>query len=342
MGDATAVVAYKGFNRDFTCRGFWYQVGETYEHDGEVKVCKSGFHACEHPLDVFSYYAPATSRFASVIMSGEMSRDSDDKIAASRIMIEEELSLPEMIKRAVEYVFARSNTSKNTATGYGAALAAGPYGAALATGDCGTATASGTHGAASAEGNNGAASTTGLCGAASATGERGAAIATGYYSAALATAPHGAASATGEQGAASATGERGAALATGTNGAATASGCGGAAIATGHSGEATASGYCGAAVVTDRNGKALAMGDYGAAIAAGTGGAASTTGERGAALATGRHGRASGDIGCALFLVERAEDGTIIHAWAGIVGRDGIKPDVFYMLRDGKPVEVED
>lgn len=315
MGDAT-VVAYKGFNRDFTCRGFRYEVGETYEHDGEVKACESGFHACEHPLDVFCYYAPATSRFASVIMSGEMSRDSDDKIVASRIMIEEELQLHELIGRAVKHVFDRAKLPQNAATGYGgAATAAGPYGAASATGDCGTATATGERGAALATGTNGAATASGYCGVASATGYYGLATASGYY---------------------------GVASATGNYGAATASGCGGAAIATGHSGEATALGYCGAAIVTDRNGKALAMGDYGAAIAAGTGGAASTTGERGAAIATGRHGRASGEIGCALFLVERAEDGNIIHAWAGIVGRDGIKPDVFYTLRDGKPVEVDD
>src|SRR5690606_4252572 len=102
MGDATAVVAYKGFKRDFTCRGFQYRVGQTYEHDGEVEVCESGFHACEHPLDVFRYYAPATSRFAAVTLSGELSRDSDDsKVAASRIMIEEELSLHELIERAI-------------------------------------------------------------------------------------------------------------------------------------------------------------------------------------------------------------------------------------------------
>ena len=43
-------------------------------------------------------------------------------------------------------------------------------------------------------------------------------------------------------------------------------------------------------------------------------------------------------LGAALFLAERNWSGDIINVWAGIVGRDGIEPDTFYMLQDGKPV----
>jgi hypothetical protein len=39
--------------------------------------------------------------------------------------------------------------------------------------------------------------------------------------------------------------------------------------------------------------------------------------------------------------VYRDGDYKIIHAWAGIAGQGGIRPDVFYTLgADGKPVEV--
>lgn len=50
--------AYKGFNRDMTCKGYKFADGETYEHEGDVKLCKSGFHACQDPMDCLQYYDP--------------------------------------------------------------------------------------------------------------------------------------------------------------------------------------------------------------------------------------------------------------------------------------------
>jgi hypothetical protein len=319
------VFAYKGFNRDFTCRGFQYRVGETYEHRGKVKACVSGFHACVHPLDVLSYYAPATSRFAEVALSGELSLASDDsKIAASRITIEEELPIHQLIDRAIKYVFDHAKQPQNTVNGYGAAAtASGHYNAASAAGDCGIATASGRYNVASAIGEQGAATATGYYSVASATGEKGAATATGHYSAVLAAGCCGTASASGHYSAALASGYCGAASATGDSGAASAAGDYGAASATGEYGAASASGYYSAALVTS------------------SGGAATASGRHSTAIATGRNSRASGKEGCALFLVERDESWKIINVWTGIVGKDGIKPDVFYTLRDGKPVEVD-
>ena len=99
------IIAYKGFNQDWTCRGYQYEVGKTYVHKGDVKAYGSGFHACEYPLDVLSYYSPAVSKFAVVKMSGETSKDSDDtKIASAKITIETEINLPEMVKKAVEWI----------------------------------------------------------------------------------------------------------------------------------------------------------------------------------------------------------------------------------------------
>ena len=48
--------AYKGFNADMKCQGFQYKEGETYEFEGEPKLCKCGFHACLNLADVFTYY----------------------------------------------------------------------------------------------------------------------------------------------------------------------------------------------------------------------------------------------------------------------------------------------
>ena len=201
--EAAPITAYKAFDSNLQCRGFQYEIGKTYEHSGSIEICESGFHACEYPLDVLRYYAPAGSRFALVRQSGAVVRhEGDSKVASAKITIGAELHLPQLIERAIKWVFDRAKLEEgSSATGYsGAASATGVSGAASATGDRGAASATGYRGAASATGVSGAASATGVSGAASATGYSGAASATGYS---------GAASATGDSGAASATGDRG-------------------------------------------------------------------------------------------------------------------------------------
>lgn len=48
------IKSYKGFNKDMTCRGFQYEEGKEYKEDKAI-ACKSGFHGCEYPLDVFNF-----------------------------------------------------------------------------------------------------------------------------------------------------------------------------------------------------------------------------------------------------------------------------------------------
>ncbi len=177
------ITAFKGFDKNMHCRGFQYEVGKTYVHTGDVKACHAGFHACEHPLNVFNYYGPSESRFALVELSGEISREQngDTKIAAGSITIKAELAIPELIESAIKWVMNRCTPEGQAATGeQGAASATGEQGAASATGFRGAALATGNHGAASATGNQGAALATGNQGAAaSATGAESVAIASG-------------------------------------------------------------------------------------------------------------------------------------------------------------------
>ena len=58
-------------------------------------------------------------------------------------------------------------------------------------------------------------------------------------------------------------------------------------------------------------------------------------------MASGWNGKAMAAEGCAIFLVERDDEtDAILNVFAGIAGRDGIEPDAFYTLRDGKPVRA--
>ncbi|MEM5405801.1 DUF7666 domain-containing protein, partial [Paraburkholderia unamae] len=168
------IQSFKGFDENMQCRGFQYAAGESYTHEGKVEACAGGFHACEYPLDVLRYYSPNTSRFFMVEQSGVLSRhDEDSKVASSKIKIGVELTLPGLIKAAVEYTFSRAKPVDPDSPAYsdkenGLATASGSRGAATASGYSGAATASGYSGAATASGYSGAATASGDSGAATA------------------------------------------------------------------------------------------------------------------------------------------------------------------------------
>ncbi|QII84194.1 hypothetical protein G3T20_05440 [Bordetella hinzii] len=131
------LVTYKGFRNDLTCRDFQYEIGKTYEAEGKIEACGNGFHACEYPLDIFGYYAPAGSRFALVEQSGDLSREAggDTKVASRKITIKAELTIAGLVKAAIEYTTSRAKpidpNSPASATGrYSAASATGVRGAA--------------------------------------------------------------------------------------------------------------------------------------------------------------------------------------------------------------------
>ena len=193
--------AYKGFDKNMKCRNFQYEEGKTYEHPGTPNLCQEGFHACEGPLDVLSYYTPSEGCFFhEVELDGVTDqREDDTKVCGKKITLGARLTLAQLIKAGIDFRFSKTTTKED-------GINKERYGAASATGY---------NGAASATGYNGAASATGYKGAASATGYKGAASATGYYGAASATGENGAASATGYKGAASATGKAGVAVAAG-------------------------------------------------------------------------------------------------------------------------------
>ncbi len=196
----TKIVAYKGFDAELRCRGYQFELSKSFQHQGGVVACESGFHACEYPLDVFGYYPPASSRYGEIELSGDTSKEGKDtKIAAAEITIKAELKIPELIAAAVRYIVERAKRID------------------------------------------------------------------GHH----------------------ASGER--------------------------------------ELIEVQGDRSIAT----------------VSGHWSAATATGYQGKVRGREGCALFLVEHNDQMEIVAVWAGVVGQNDIKPDTFYILRNGQPVETE-
>jgi YD repeat-containing protein len=51
------MIGYKGTDFNGYCKNLQYKVGETYSLDGELKICKSGFHFCKNLINVDNYYS---------------------------------------------------------------------------------------------------------------------------------------------------------------------------------------------------------------------------------------------------------------------------------------------
>ena len=94
-------VGYKGFNDDMTCRDFQYEVGQTYEIDGEIKPCSRGFHFCRKMADVFNYYGGESCRYAEVEALGKVA-DDGSKSVTDKLCIVRELSKAEVSETMFE------------------------------------------------------------------------------------------------------------------------------------------------------------------------------------------------------------------------------------------------
>ena len=284
---------FKGFDKDLKCRDFQYEIGKEYTEE-KADICNCGFHACEFPMDVFSYYPPSDSRYCEVELEANNQKSYDNsKRVGKKISVKAEIGISGIIKASVEYIKKQVDWKNDNATN---------------TGDHSAATNTGNQSAATNTGNRSAATNTGYRSAATNTGDHSAATNTGYRSAATNTGDHSAATNTGDYSAATNTGNQSA---------------------------ATNTGYRSAATNT---------GDYSAATNTGYLSAATVEGKESIALATGIKSKAKGKIGCFIVLAEWKEincEYHLIDVKSAKVDGENIKEDTFYMLKEGKFVEVD-
>ena len=265
--------SYKGFDENFSCREFQYEVGKTYELDRDVVVCRSGFHACANPLDVFTYYPPGKSRYAIVEQSGTVD-ELLDKTASSSITIKKELSLAELIAAAAR---AQGDSVRSATSGDSSHSATSGYGSHSATsGDSSHSATSGAYANSATSGDRSHSATSG----------------------------HGSHSVT--------------------------SGYGSHSVTSGEYAHSATSGY---------DSRAATSGKYSNACSLGLHADAEARGKQSIAAALGA-GKARAGEGGAIVLVERDDEGCIIAVFSSKVGENGIKPNVWYTLKKGNPVEV--
>ena len=100
---AEAVKAYKVFDENLMYHGFQYEIGKTYETEGDTT--EKGFYAWESPVAMFCGDYMFGARFCEVELSGNISRgDFGHKTYASKIKIVAELKLVDIIRLGIKWL----------------------------------------------------------------------------------------------------------------------------------------------------------------------------------------------------------------------------------------------
>ena len=91
------IKGYKVFNPDWTCRGFQYKVGETFVHNGNIKMCGSGFHFCRKASDCFNYYDFNSNNKVAEVEAIGLVETQGNKSVTDKIKIVREIEWQELL-----------------------------------------------------------------------------------------------------------------------------------------------------------------------------------------------------------------------------------------------------
>ena len=98
------MIAYKGFNKGFICRGYQFSPGENITE--EANCAQNGFHSAENPLDCITYYGNIKdSVYCIVEVSVDIDEDDrDSKIASTELRIIKQLTLEEFFLHGLAFM----------------------------------------------------------------------------------------------------------------------------------------------------------------------------------------------------------------------------------------------
>ena len=320
------IVAYKAMDKNMQCRGKQYEVGKTY-HEDKADCCHAGMHACENPLDVLHYYPLKDGpRFFEVECGGSVDKSVEDsKLACTELTVKDEVNFVGLVKATVNAVFNRVKGKEPFSSGY--------YSTAGSSGDSSTAGSSGDSSTAGSSGYYSTAGSSGDYSTAGSSGDYSTAGSSGYYSTAGSS---GNSSTAGSSGDSSTAGSSGYYSTAGSSGDYSTAGSSGDYSTAGSSGDYSTAGSSG------YSSTAGSSGYYSTAAATGSYCSAKADGKDSIAVANGSKSRARGALGCYIALTEYSDDGNLICAKMERVDGAKIKENVYYTLKNGEFMELEE
>ena len=87
------MIGYKAFNKDLTCRGFQYEIGQTYSMNESPIPYERAFHFCKSIAETYLYYDMSeNTRICKIEALGELAKYDNNKYCTNRIKILEEIT----------------------------------------------------------------------------------------------------------------------------------------------------------------------------------------------------------------------------------------------------------
>ena len=299
--------AYKGFGKNMRCNGYQFAEGETYEHEGDVKLCESGFHACQDPVDCLRYYDPCTSVYHEVEIDGVSDERVDGtEVVGKKIRIGARIGIAEMVKASVALTFAACRDAENADS------------------------ASGYNSRQSVSGNNSIQAASGGWSFQAASGEYSRQAACGDISRQAASGNNSIQAASGGWSIQSASGNNSIQAASGNNSIQAASGRESRQATSGRESIQVASGGWSIQAASGNNSRQAASGDWSRQ---------ETTGKNCVMMSAGDSGMARGKIGSWIVLTEWTDGFPTVVAKR--IDGEEIKEDTWYMAKGGKLVEAK-
>ncbi len=91
------IKGFKVFNPDWTCRGFQYEVGKTFVHNGNIEIRGKGFHFCQKASDCFNYYNFNSNNKVAEVEAIGLVETNENKSVTDKIVIVREIPWQELL-----------------------------------------------------------------------------------------------------------------------------------------------------------------------------------------------------------------------------------------------------